>query len=123
LVLEAGLALQLEPTDPLIAICATDAVLPAQLGNIGARRCSRQDELASEVHRSVFLPGHFLALHLSPMSCPLDVTDVLYQTKVCPHPNPLPRTGEGTRTCAPELSSGQGPDAKNARLRTIECPD
>jgi len=29
------------------------------------------------------------------MSCPLPVTDVLYQTAAGPHPDPLPQAGEG----------------------------
>ena len=32
------------------------------------------------------------------MSCPLPVTDVLYQTAACPHPDPLPQAGEGGRS-------------------------
>jgi len=84
-----------KPPKPFVAALATDSLRSAQLGDVGARRGCSEDKFLLQVHCAVLLPGHSLGLHLVPMSCPLTVTHVLYRAKACPHPGPLPRTGEG----------------------------
>jgi len=93
-IFQAQFSLGLEAVDPLVAAIAADAEVLAQLHDVRVRSGRSENKLFSQVHGSVRFPRHRPALQVSPMSCPLSVTDVLYHSKVCPHPDPLPADRE-----------------------------